>query len=526
MPSTVKFCVWCRAVVTLVLVFLVQKYWLSNPQSSFGPGYDSNYAIKGLPGFLTLQTMVDRFIINRPVQTSTLNTTYAVTAFQATLPMILSGSQLMQASVAADIATVAQSDPVRAAGIVSALQTFFKAESYAPQQVDVVPFPVSKYSTNVFFSIVLYSLTLLFVIAFQYPVTRLIRGLVLDKETKIRESLRVMGLSDSAYFASWFFSYAILFGVLATLITFVGYRIFPATDKGYVFLLFWLFGLSATTWCMMVSALFTKSRTAAPLGAVFFFAAYFAFFGLTTYSSATSKTAACLLSPTALGVAMEIIATYETNGIGVTSRTVQQPLNNIAFATVLGMMLLDTILYFVLGMYIDAVNPFREIGVARKWYFPVTPSFWAEVCDGARCARGTAKQLAGPRSSDTSVSEITKAQDTAIVAGASPTGDTGSASTGVWSRVRRALGRPSRDSMVVPVPRPDSTYFQDLDSHLRAKQREGHCVSARQLRKEFPTPDGVRIAVDNVNLDMFEGQIFVLLGHNGAGTFRGHAQQF
>lgn len=39
----------------------------------------------------------------------------------------------------------------------------------------------------------------------------------------------------------------------------------------------------------------------------------------------------------------------------------------------------------------------------------------------------------------------------------------------------------------------------------------------RGLRKEFDTPDGVKKAVDGVDLTMYEGQIFALLGHNGAG---------
>jgi ATP-binding cassette subfamily A (ABC1) protein 3 len=37
------------------------------------------------------------------------------------------------------------------------------------------------------------------------------------------------------------------------------------------------------------------------------------------------------------------------------------------------------------------------------------------------------------------------------------------------------------------------------------------------VRKAFDTPDGVKLAVAGVDLDVYEGQIFALLGHNGAG---------
>jgi len=38
-------------------------------------------------------------------------------------------------------------------------------------------------------------------------------------------------------------------------------------------------------------------------------------------------------------------------------------------------------------------------------------------------------------------------------------------------------------------------------------------MTVRNLRKQF----GSKSAVDGLDLDMFEGQIFGLLGHNGAG---------
>ena len=52
---------------------------------------------------------------------------------------------------------------------------------------------------------------------------------------------------------------------------------------------------------------------------------------------------------------------------------------------------------------------------------------------------------------------------------------------------------------------------------MRALEKQHKCVKVRNLRKEFSTPDGTKVAVNNLNLTMYEGQIFCLLGHNGAG---------
>jgi ABC-type multidrug transport system ATPase subunit len=44
------------------------------------------------------------------------------------------------------------------------------------------------------------------------------------------------------------------------------------------------------------------------------------------------------------------------------------------------------------------------------------------------------------------------------------------------------------------------------------------CTHIQGLRKEFRGLDGsVRVAVNDLHLDMYEGQVTVLLGHNGAG---------
>jgi ABC-type multidrug transport system ATPase subunit len=42
---------------------------------------------------------------------------------------------------------------------------------------------------------------------------------------------------------------------------------------------------------------------------------------------------------------------------------------------------------------------------------------------------------------------------------------------------------------------------------------EGRCVALRGLRKEF---GGGKVAVASLDLEAFDGQITVLLGHNGA----------
>ena len=56
--------------------------------------------------------------------------------------------------------------------------------------------------------------------------------------------------------------------------------------------------------------------------------------------------------------------------------------------------------------------------------------------------------------------------------------------------------------------------YEKVSTYLANMDKEGKSLEIQNLKKVFP--DGNR-AVDGINLKMFADQIFVLLGHNGAG---------
>jgi len=88
--------------------------------------------------------------------------------------------------------------------------------------------------------------------------------------------MRIMGLSDTVYNVTWLVV-AIFQSVLtALLMTMVGHpHVFQYSDPKYIFLFLWSYALSTSTLCFLLSTFFSKSKTAATLGTVIFFALYF-----------------------------------------------------------------------------------------------------------------------------------------------------------------------------------------------------------------------------------------------------------
>ena len=91
-----------------------------------------------------------------------------------------------------------------------------------------------------------------------------------------------------------------------------------------------------------------------------------------------AKVAVCLLTNTCVGLGFNTIATLEVRGEGLTWQNLAQPLSNddrFSVAIVLGMLILDSLLYFLIAWYKEGVFP-GKYGVPKPFYFPFQPSYW------------------------------------------------------------------------------------------------------------------------------------------------------
>ena len=77
------------------------------------------------------------------------------------------------------------------------------------------------------------------IISYIVPFTRLVNKLVSEKETKVKESMKMMGMVDSAFWMSYLITYFTIFTILAFLITAIGSTtVFEYSNKIIVFLFF------------------------------------------------------------------------------------------------------------------------------------------------------------------------------------------------------------------------------------------------------------------------------------------------
>jgi len=108
------------------------------------------------------------------------------------------------------------------------------------------PMPAEQIISDSFYSILSGVLPLFMLLIFILPVYNVVSGIVKEKEARTKESMRMMGMGDLAYWFSWFVFYSTISTVIITIawgilcINVIG----AGTNVMYVWLYFFLYGES------------------------------------------------------------------------------------------------------------------------------------------------------------------------------------------------------------------------------------------------------------------------------------------
>lgn len=151
------------------------------------------------------------------------------------------------------------------------------------------------------------------------PMYRLISNLVSEKESRARESMKMMGLSDASYWLSWACYYFIIVTIISCLcIGVLSINVLKYSNKGLVFLIFWVFGLSLFGLAVFLSAFFSSARRASISGTLVYFGTSFVNQAvLDPNVGMGAKTGASLLTTVAISRISNTFGQFENLGIGL-----------------------------------------------------------------------------------------------------------------------------------------------------------------------------------------------------------------
>ncbi|XP_010120287.1 PREDICTED: ATP-binding cassette sub-family A member 12 [Chlamydotis macqueenii] len=349
------------------------------------------------------------------------------------------------------------------------LQTGKNPEEIAVQ-VQAMPYPC--YNKDMFLTSVTYSLPFALMAAWVLFIADFVKTLVQEKDLRLYEYMKMMGVNASSHFIAWFIECAIFLLITVTFLIIVlkvG-DILPKTNTALLFLYLMDYSLSVIAMSYFISVFFNNTNIAALVGSLVYILTFFPFIVLLVIENHLSfsvKSLLSLLSPTAFSYASQYIARYETQGIGLQwDNMYKSPMigDNTSFGWMCWLILIDSFIYFILGWYIRNVFPGRY-GMAAPWYFPLLPSYWVDY--NGYLPFWNEKQG-------------------------------GLLFTKLMLRKEATLN----NKICAPPP------------HLEPEPTDLTLgVSLRGITKIYAS----KAAVDNLSLNFYEGNITSLLGHNGAG---------
>ena len=309
--------------------------------------------------------------------------------------------------------------------------------------------------------------------AWIFLIALLVREPVLERELHLEEMLQVLGLRPTVAWIIWFMiGFTVMaFGSLSGLLILKMAQMFPHSDFGLLFLYLLAFCWSILMFCYMMSSFFKKATIAALSAIVAYLSSYLPFMVAITLEYEMTfphKLATCLSMSTSFCFGMMYLSRFEAQGSGVQwsniwhSPMADDPMN---FGWAALMMLVDGVIYFVIGWYVSNVFPATGSAHAKPCYFFLTFNYWG--IEWNRTA-GTPKT----------------AQNSGGIENGKPSG-------------LFTSGKGQKDMSWNPK-RPGMS-IQDLQVVYNKGTTEEHA------------------AVIDLNLELKEGQVATLLGRNGAG---------
>ncbi|KAJ7308105.1 hypothetical protein JRQ81_008613 [Phrynocephalus forsythii] len=341
-------------------------------------------------------------------------------------------------------------------------------------------FPYPCYTRDDFLFVIEHMMPLCMVISWVYSVAMMIQHIVAEKEHRLKEVMKMMGLNNAVHWVAWFITGFVQLSISVTALTAIlkyG-KVLMHSDVLIIWLFLAVYAVATIMFCFLVSVLYSKAKLASACGGIIYFLSYVPYMYVAIREevahdkiTAFEKCIASLMSTTAFGLGSKYFALYEVAGVGIQWHTLSQsPVEGDDFNLLLSivMLVIDAVVYGVLTWYIEAVHP-GMYGLPRPWYFPLQKSYW-------------------------------------LGNGRTETWEW----TWPWSRTTRLSVMEEDQACAMENRRLDETRgIEEEPSHLPL------VVCIDKLTKIYKTDK--KMALNKLSLNLYENQVVSFLGHNGAG---------
>ncbi|KAI3387327.1 hypothetical protein SNEBB_003850 [Seison nebaliae] len=320
-------------------------------------------------------------------------------------------------------------------------------------------------------------LPFIFTLSYMFIVIFATRLITMEKESGVRELMKLHGLTRTQQWIAWsirLISLMIISCIIITIFfkikipgqdsTFEATEILRFSSGSCFFVLIFLHSLLSITFILLLGAIFNKGYAGALGSAIIWFLTYVPYtFIRGRKLPLIARFFISFLPNMPISFGSELLSQFEGRSEGLHwSNITKDYLESYPFIYIFLFMIFDFFFYLLLAIYIDDVNP-GEFGVPKSWYYPLT-------CCYHSCKKNKYEYVTDPY-----VTQITSESESNVTSNAN--------------------------------------MFE-----TNSITNKEVIVDIIDLRKVFRGRNGQKkIAVDNLNMKVYENEITAFLGHNGAG---------
>nr|UOU03313.1 ATP-binding cassette subfamily A3-2 [Brachionus rubens] len=368
-------------------------------------------------------------------------------------------------------------------------------ESIDSVDIQLKRFPFPPYNDDKFVAVVQALFPFIIMLSFIFTIILTAKAIVYEKETGIKEAMRLMGMKRWVYWLSWYIKTFVLLlpGLLFMIIAFkvkINLKsggqasIIDKTDPFLFGLFLFLYASSSITFTFLCSTFFKKANSAAAGAGVIWFFSYLPYIFISLrYEKMTlvDKILALFMNNLAMSEGVQLIGMFEGKGTGINFSNWTEGISiddSFSLSTIMLVMFINNFIHLALTYYFDNVLP-GDHGIAQSWDFPIKSitSFFSTKLT-------TSESYQTFLNNDGSLNKN-------------------------MNKIRDVKYEINGDNITNNFP----VHIEDESAYSSRKVG----IKIENISKTFEQLGQIKQAVQNLSLNIYEGQISVLLGHNGAG---------
>ena len=381
-----------------------------------------------------------------------------------------------------------------------------------------------KYKYNKFSEYAGLYVTFFIILSYLCPLILYVLKMVVEKESRAKEVMKIMGMGELSYFLSYFclffiinIYYAFLLGVFCHLMfEYIPYMVWV--------LYLWLFGLNVFAIAFFCQSFMDTTKLALIITTLIY--CLMLFVSAAVYDDNVKKIKkvfASLLPPVNLFLGSWTLGLFQGMYYHFHTKDINQNYRNYSMKTCYLMFTLDFFIYLILGWYLLNVVP-HEYGMSRPWYFLFTPSYWCKSSKKNSEENQSKDKINKPKTNGEhqELKEEKEENNDQVLNIMVDRGPLAPASeTKEETKQNETINKPlveddkvSESNQVFDDnPHKGEADFQNEDLY-RDRDGKNDVFKLRNVKKIYS--DG-KCAVSEVSFNLFRNEIFALLGRNGAG---------